>query len=81
MTPTNVYVLKEDHNKVIGDIVKRVGKLEEDMYFGDGKENPPMTTRMDRVEQIVIVVRWMIGTFVVAALAAIGDLVVHLTKG
>jgi hypothetical protein len=29
----------------------RVGKLYCDMYEGDGKDNPPMTVRVDRLEQ------------------------------
>lgn len=80
MAPVNVYVLKEDHNKVIDDITDRIGKLETDMYFGDGKENPPMTTRMDRVEQITGTIKWLTGAMIVAALAAIGDAVSHLVK-
>jgi len=30
----------------------RIHRVEIDMYFGDGKENPPIVTRIDRVEKI-----------------------------
>lgn len=31
----------------------RVAKLEKDMYYGEGKDNPPMTTRMALMESVV----------------------------
>lgn len=33
--------------------VDPVGKLMTDVYFGDGKDNPPILTRLDRVEQAI----------------------------
>lgn len=33
------------------DILKRVDKLFTDMYLGEGTGDPPMTVRVDRLEQ------------------------------
>jgi len=31
----------------------RIRQHDKDLYFGGGKENPPLTTRMDRVERFM----------------------------
>ncbi len=65
-----------------------MNKMFEDIYFGDGPENPPFTTRMllvekaqvesgkiaGRIERIAV----KIGLLLLAAiLTGIGDIVVH----
>jgi hypothetical protein len=34
-------------------IEERVRQHDKDLYFGSGRENPPLTTRMDRVERFM----------------------------
>ena len=61
---------------------ERVDKLYMDMYIGEGKSNPPMTTRislledqMDKINRNLACITWLL---VATLLAAIGDLI---TKG
>lgn len=53
-----------------------VEKLYEDMYTGNGKENPSVTTRLDRLEQIVDDIKklkwWLI--------TAIGGLILNIVS-
>lgn len=35
------------------DTEQKVDKLYLDMYLGSGKENPSVSTRLDRVEQVI----------------------------
>jgi hypothetical protein len=61
---------------------ERVDKLYMDMYIGEGKSNPPMTTRislledqMEKINRNLARITWLL---VATLLAAIGDLI---TKG
>jgi len=60
-----------------GSIYKRVGKLEQDMYFGEGRENPSMTTRMTLIEDVVGKLIWVAA---VTLAAVIGEVVLRLMK-
>jgi hypothetical protein len=60
-----------------GNIYTRVNKLETDMYFGDGRENPSMTTRMTLVEDIIKKLTWIAS---ITLAAVIGEVVMRLMK-
>ena len=53
----------------------RVKKLETDMYFGDGMDNPPITTRLDRVEHAISTMNRLTWAIIAATLVALGDIV------
>ena len=67
---------------------EKVKKMFEDIYFGDGPENPPFTTRMllvekahadsgkiaGRIERIAVKIALLL---LAAILTGIGDIVVH----
>ena len=64
------------------NLEERVDKLYMDMYIGEGKSNPPMTTRislledqMEKINRNLARITWLL---VATLLAAIGDLI---TKG
>jgi hypothetical protein len=65
-------------------IVSRVYKLETDMYHGDGKENPSMTTRMalveDRLEKLSYILGKLTWVLVAAIFAIIGQVVLRMLK-
>jgi hypothetical protein len=43
----------DQQGEQVSDQAADVEKLMRDMYFGDGKDNPPMTTRMKTLEDVV----------------------------
>ncbi len=67
---------------------EKVNKMFQDIYFGDGPENPPFTTRMllvekaqadsgkiaGRIERIAVKIALLL---LAAILTGIGDIVVH----
>lgn len=55
----------------------RIKKIEVDVYYGDGVENPSMTTRMDRVEQAISTVNKLTWAVILGIIAVIGDIVQH----
>lgn len=60
---------------------EKVNKMFQDIYFGDGPENPPVTTRLLLIEKAVSRFEKTgskIGLLLLAAiLTGIGDIVVH----
>jgi hypothetical protein len=56
---------------------KRINKVEVDVYFGDGKENPPIVVRLDRVEKATASIDKLFWAVVIGIIAAIGDIVSH----
>lgn len=57
------------------DIEEKVDKLYLDMYVGEGKENPSMTTRLDRVEVSMAKMDKLQWIIIAGILAAIGDII------
>ena len=45
------------------------------MYFGQGKDNPPIVTRLSKVEDALVDLRTMKWALITMALAAIGDII------
>jgi hypothetical protein len=54
---------------------RQVAKLYYDMYEGDGKENPSVTTRLDRVERTIASVNRLTWSLIGLALAEIANIV------
>lgn len=54
---------------------RRLTKLETDMYFGEGKSNPPITTRMFKVEQVIDSVEKLRWYFIAAIVAMIMNII------
>jgi hypothetical protein len=55
-------------------IEERIDRLETDMYTGNGKENPPVLTRLDRVENTAAGLNKLQWVIIVGIIAAIGDI-------
>jgi len=54
----------------MASVEDRLDKLEEDMYFGRGKENPPVTVRLDRLEEVMSTlktVKWLLVASIISA--------------
>lgn len=62
------------------ELHRRVDKLYCDMYEGDGKENPSMTTRMNAVEQTTATVNKLLWVVVGLAITVIGDIISNHLK-
>jgi hypothetical protein len=54
---------------------RQLAKVYCDMYEGDGKENPPVTTRLDRVERTIASVNRLTWSLIGLALAEIANIV------
>lgn len=53
------------------EVLKRIGKLEEDMYLGRGKENPSITTRLSLIEDTLSslkTVKWLLAGAIITAI-------------
>lgn len=70
-----------NHDPRIDEIYKDVAKLYEDFYYGRGKDNPPMTSRMEKVESAVAnttyYARWLLGLLGAVLVAIIADIATH----
>lgn len=59
---------------------ERIRDLEIDMWIGKDSDNPPITTRLDRLEISMRVLRQLSWVIVAGIVAAIGDIInTHLT--
>lgn len=60
----------------------RLGKLETDIYYGSGKDNPALTTRMALVEDIVGKIndnlKWFVRLTVASILTALASITVAI---
>lgn len=54
---------------------EKVDKMFTDLYVGDGKENPSLTTRVDRLEQILVTLSTWKWLLIACILTMIGDIV------
>jgi hypothetical protein len=52
--------------------------LERVEHLIEGNGKPPLDVRLDRIEQLVVVVRWLIGAVVIETLALGGNIVLWL---
>jgi hypothetical protein len=55
-------------------------KIKTDLYFGDGLENPCMTVRLDRLEQVASTNGKLFWAVIVAILAVLGDIISNHVK-
>lgn len=55
---------------------RKLEKIYIDMYEGDGKENPPIVTRLDRVERATLAINRLSWLCAAAILTAVGDIIV-----
>lgn len=73
--------MSEDIESPYAELKRRVTKLYEDMYEGDGKENPSMTTRMDAVERATLTISgnltWVVRLMIGLLITGIIDVVKH----
>ncbi len=53
----------------------RADKVYVDMYEGEGKDNPSVTTRLDRLEQVAATNGRLFWAVVGAILAVVGDII------
>jgi hypothetical protein len=53
MTYDNKYPTNRECDERMDTVEAKVEKMEIDMYFGRGKEDPPVTLRLDRLETAV----------------------------
>ena len=68
-------LLTRDIEKRFGEHHDRIHKLETDMYFGDGKENPSVATRLTTVENATAAVNKLTWVVILGIISAIGDIV------
>ena len=54
---------------------RQLAKVYCDMYEGDGKSNPPVTTRLDRIERTIASVNRLTWSLIGLALAEIANIV------
>lgn len=59
---------------------EQIQRMYEDMYIGHGKLDPPVTTRLDRIEQILSDLKSWKWVLVGATLTMIADLVIGHIK-
>ena len=52
-----------------------VQRIYEDMYLGRGKNDPPVITRLDRIEQVLDSLKSWKWIMVASTLAMIGDII------
>lgn len=55
----------------MSDMEARLSKLEEDMYFGRGKDNPSIIARMALIEDAISslkTIKWLLGGAIITAL-------------
>lgn len=55
---------------------RKLSKLYIDMYEGEGKDNPPIVTRLDRVERATASVNKLTWAVILGGVAAIIDVLV-----
>lgn len=59
---------------------RKLTKLHIDMYEGDGKENPSMTTRMDAVEKATATIGKLFWVVLGLAVTVLGDIISNHIK-
>jgi hypothetical protein len=57
------------------EVTRRVVKMYTDIYEGEGKDNPPVITRLSRLEDAIADIKKMKWALIIAALAAVSDIV------
>lgn len=59
----NGYIDKRECNEEMDSLGRRFQELHDAVYVGDGKDNPPIVTRLDRIEQSLATlnqVKWLL---------------------
>ena len=54
---------------------EKIDRLYEDMYYGRGRDDPSVTTRLDRIEQILSEMRSWKWVLIGAIVAMIADII------
>lgn len=60
---------------LIMDDSEKITRIYEDMYFGRGKDDPSVITRLDRIEQILASLATWKWIMIAAILTMIGDII------
>ena len=68
---------QKDIEKRFEEHHSRIHKVETDMYFGDGVENPPLTARLLKIETAVAKIDKLTWAVIIGIIAAIGDVISH----
>lgn len=67
-----------NHDPRVESLCRDMEKLYEDVYYGRGKDNPPMTARMEKVESAVATTtyyaRWFLGLLGLVLVAIVADM-------
>lgn len=74
MTDNRVYTAEHRRDYDIATLAEKATKVYADMYLGDGADDPPMTTRMARVEDAIASLaklKWVVIGAIVALLVDI----------
>ena len=59
---------------------EKLARLYEDIYYGRGKDDPSVMTRLDRIEQILATLATLKWIMIAAIVTMIGDIVVSHVK-
>lgn len=57
------------------ELEDRVDRVVVDMYYGRDKDNPPVTVRLDRLEQVVTDIKALKWAVIVAVITMVADIV------